>query len=138
NGQISVQELQIIQTQTEIGRLERQIDELTDRIAGLDISLDNLSGLLVKRVGEHYKRQYHNPMLTLLTRGSINVVVSEYKYLQQAQEQTARAMQMAETQRLSYDEQKALKEEAQTELADKQAELESQQNQLAKQRAEQE
>jgi peptidoglycan hydrolase CwlO-like protein len=137
NGQISIQELQIEQTQTEIARLQRTILELTDRIAGLNVSLDNLSSVLVKRVGEHYKRQSLNPMLTMFTKGNINSAVSEYKYLQHAQEQTARAMQLAETQRITYDEQKLLLEETQTELAQKQASLETQQGQLAQQRADQ-
>lgn len=137
NGQISIQELQIEQTQTEITRLKRTISELNDRIAGLNVSLDNLSSVLVKRVGEHYKRQSLNPMLTLFARGNINTAVSEFKYLQHAQEQTARAMQLAETQRITYDEQKLLLEQTQAELAQKQKALESQQKVLAQQRADQ-
>lgn len=137
SGQISVQELQIEQTQTEIVRLHRNIGELTDRIAGLDISLDNLSSVLVKRVGEHYKRQSTNPLLALITHGSISNLIAEYKYLQQAQEQTARAMQLAETQRITYDEQKALLEQTQTQLAQKQQALENQQKDLARQRSDQ-
>lgn len=137
NGQISIQELQIEQTQAEISKLERTILELSDRIAGLDVSLDNLSSVLVKRVGEHYKRQSLNPMLSLFARGNLNTAVSEFKYLQHAQEQTARAMQLAESQRITYDEQKILLEETQTELAQKQKALESQQGQLAQQRADQ-
>lgn len=137
SGQITVQELQIEETETEITKLTRQIGELTDRIAGLDVSLDNLSSVLVERVTEHYKRQSTNPLLTLLAKDNINTAISEFKYLQHAQEQTARAMQMAETQRLTYDEQKALLEETQQELAQKQAALENQQRQLAQQRADQ-
>lgn len=136
-NQISVQELQIEQTQSEIATLNRQIDRLTDRIAGLNVSLDNLSSVLVKRVGEHYKRQSTNPILTLLTRGNINTAVSEYKYLQHAQEQTARAMQLAEAQRITYDEQKLLLEETQEELSQTQTRLENQQQSLAQQRNEQ-
>lgn len=137
SNQISVQELQIEQTREEIRRLERQVGELADRIAGLDISLDSLSNVLIKRVSEQYKRQTTNPLLALLTRGTINLAVSEYKYLEHAREQTVKAMELAEAQRLSYDEQKALKEQAQEQLSLKQASLLEQQQQLGRQRADQ-
>lgn len=137
NGQIGVQELQIAQTETEISLLEKQIVALSDRIEGLNLSLDKLTTVLVKRVTEHYKRSYVNPMLVLVTRGSLSSVLSEYKYLQLTQQQTAEAMQRAETQRITYDEQKTLKEETQTELETKQAKLQQQQGQLTKQRSEQ-
>lgn len=137
SNQIAIQELQIEQTQTEISQLKRQILELTDRIMGLNVSLDNLSAVLVTRVGEHYKRQTINPLLILLTRHSISEALSDYKYLKEAQEQTARAMQLAESQRISYDEQKVLLEKTQAELAKKQATLEGQQKELDRQRAEQ-
>jgi len=137
SSQIAVQVLQIEETETEINRLQRQIAELTDRIAGLNVSLDSLSSVLVKRVTEHYKRQTLNPLLALLTKGTINTAIAEFKYLQQAQEQTAQAMQLAETQRLTYDEQKLLLEQTQTELAQKQAALEVQQQSLAKQKSDQ-
>ncbi|HEX7017398.1 MAG TPA: hypothetical protein VF209_00625 [Patescibacteria group bacterium] len=137
NGQISVQELQIDQTETEISQLEKQITALSERIDGLNLSLDSLTGVLVKRVTEHYKRSYVNPLLVLLTKGSLNSVLSEYKYLQLTQQQTAEAMQRAETQRITYDEQKTLKEETQTELESKQAQLVQQQTTLTRQRAEQ-
>lgn len=138
NGQISVQLLQIDQTKAEIGALENQIAELSQRIEGLNLSLDKLTTVLVKRVGEHYKRTHTNPLLSLVARGSINTFLSEYKYLQLTQKQTAEAMQRAEAQRLTYDEQKTLKEEAQTQLEVKNQQLLAQQNTLTQQKRDQE
>jgi peptidoglycan hydrolase CwlO-like protein len=138
NGQIGVQQLQIEQTETEIGGLEKQIDELGERIEGLNLSLDKLTTVLVKRVGEHYKRTHTNPLLSLFGRGSLNKLLSEYKYLQLTQRQTLEAMQRAETQRITYDEQKQLKEQAQTQLEVKNDQLESQRATLTTQRKEQE
>lgn len=137
NGQIQVQELQIDQTSAEIGALERQIGELTNRIAGLNLSLDRLSTVLVERVGEHYKNGRLNPTLMLLVADSFNQFLSNYKYLKMTQEQTADAMQRAEAQKITYDEQKALKEEKQAEVEAKRQALESQQAVLTKQRGEQ-
>lgn len=137
NGNIRVQELQIEQTRVEIGTLERQITELTNRIAGLNLSLDRLTTVLVERVNERYKTGRLNPTLLLVVSDSVNQLVRDLKYLKLTQEQTADAMQRAETQKITYDEQKALKEEKQAEVEAKKRSLEAQQQVLAKQRAEQ-
>ncbi len=137
NGKISVQLLQIEQTAGEINKLEREIDDLTGRIAGLNLSLDRLSSVLVKRVNEHYKTNRTNPRLMLLVSDSFNQFFTNYKYLKLTQEQTADAMQRAENQRVTYDEQKALKETKQAEVEAKRRSLEQQQVELSKQKNEQ-
>jgi peptidoglycan hydrolase CwlO-like protein len=137
NGQISVQELQIDATQTEISQLQRQISELSERIDGLNVSLDNLTGMLVKRVGEHYKRSYTNPLQTFLSKRTIGTMVSEYKYLQLAKQQTAEAMARAETQRINYDTQRQLKATAQEQLQIKEDQLKAQQSKLTQQKKDQ-
>lgn len=138
NGQISVQQLQIDQTLAEISGLEKQIVELSDRIEGLNLSLDKLTTVLVRRVGENYKRSYTNPLLVLVSKGDLSSLLSTYKYLQLTQRQTVEAMQRAETQRLTYDEQKQLKEQAQTKLETKNKQLESQRAVISKQKKDQE
>ncbi|MBD3279754.1 MAG: hypothetical protein GF390_03515 [Candidatus Pacebacteria bacterium] len=138
NGQISVQQLQIEQTKAEINTLEKDIEELTNRIAGLSLSLDRLSNILIERIQAHYKQTRLMPSLKLLASDSMTELVTNYKYLKIAQHQTANAMQQAEHQRYSYDEQKTLKEQKQQELEEKKNLLQSQQNQLTQQRAEQE
>lgn len=137
NGQMRVQELQIDQTRAEIAILDRQVTELTNRIAGLDLSLDRLGTVLVKRVGEHYKTGRLNPAFLLVTSDSVSKLVSDLKYLKLTQEQTAQAMERAETQKITYDEQKALKEEKQAEVEAKRRSLEGQQQVLGQQRSEQ-
>ncbi|HYD35350.1 MAG TPA: hypothetical protein VD999_04745 [Vitreimonas sp.] len=137
NGKIQVQELQIDQTLTEIAQLEKQIVDLTKRIAGLDLSLDRLTDILIKRVQEQYKRRKISPLAILLNSTSFNHSLNQYKYVKLAQEQTADAMQQAEVQKQTYDEQKALKETKQTEVERKKVQLERQQGDLTKQRAEQ-
>jgi peptidoglycan hydrolase CwlO-like protein len=137
NGKISVQLLQIEQTVGEINKLEHEIDDLTGRIAGLNLSLDRLSSVLVKRVNEHYKTNRSHPRLMLLVSDSFNQFFTNYKYLKLTQEQTADAMQRAETQKATYDEQKALKESKQKEVEAKRASLVGQQQQLSKQKEEQ-
>jgi peptidoglycan hydrolase CwlO-like protein len=137
NGQLAVQELQIVQTKTEIAKLEKEITELLTRIAGLDISLDRLSSLLISRAQEHYKRSHYSPLMTFLTSKDLSQSLVTLKYLNLAQTQTAEAMQRAESQKQTYDTQKALKESKQAEVQRKKAQLETQIAGLSKQRSEQ-
>lgn len=137
NGQINVQEAQINQTETELSQLERQVKELTDRISGLNISLDRYTETLVQRVYEDYKSSRVNADLLLVASNSLTEFLSNYKYLQLTRQQTAHAMQEAETQKTDFDQQKQLKEEKQVEVEQKQAALEAQQATLTKQRGEQ-
>ncbi len=138
NGKINLQLLQIAQTQAEIQKLDREITDLTGRIAGLDLSLDRLSTVLVERVNEQYKTERANPSFLLLISDSFSEFLTNYKYIQLTQEQTASAMQRAETQKTEYDLEKATKEEKQAEVEAKRRSLEQQQQQLANQRQEQE
>jgi len=138
NGKIQIQEIQIQQTESEISILTAQISDLTQRIGGLNLSLDRLTTLLVERVQQEYKQHRVNPILFLLDKnGSPSSFFSKLKYLQQAREQTAVAMERAESQRLLYDEQKLSKEQKQEEIASKQEKLEREQLALANQRAKQ-
>lgn len=137
NNQISVQELQIRQTQLEIAKLESEIDQLGNRIAGLDVSLDRMSLVLIERASTGYKRRNANPFFMLVSSDSIQGFVSRYKYHQQAQTHTTEIMKQAEAQKLDYDQQKALKEEKQTEVEEKRKLLQTQQGELTKQRADQ-
>lgn len=138
NGNIAIQQLQIDQTLYQINQLQGEIKELAARIGGLNISLDKLSSILVKRVGEQYKRTQAEPIFLLFKGGSLNSFLSEYKYIKLAKKQTLEAMQRAESQRLAYDEQKNLKEDKQLELKEIEAKLESQRVSLAVQKQEKE
>jgi peptidoglycan hydrolase CwlO-like protein len=137
NGQIVVQELQIKQTKLEIEKLEREINDLSERISGLNVSLDRMTDVLIQRVDANYKRRSTNPLDLLLISDSIGSFFSRYKYLQIAQKHTAELMQQAETQKMDFDTQKALKEKKQEEVDKKRSLLQQQQNQLTQQRADQ-
>ena len=137
SGQISIQQLQVQQTLVELDQLEDEVKELSERIGGLNISLDRLSSILVKRVGEQYKRTQVDPIFLLFKGSSLSNFLSEYKYIKLAKKQTLEAMHRAESQRLLYDEQKSLKEKKQLEVEAKKRELNQQQTQLTQQRADQ-
>jgi peptidoglycan hydrolase CwlO-like protein len=137
NGQISLQQLQVNQTLAEIYQLETEINELSQRIEGLGYSLDRLSTVLIERVRAQYKQSRSAPSLRLLGADSLSELVNQMKYLALAQRQTADTMEKTETQRLTYDEQKILKEEKQTELNVKRSQLEAEKAIITQKRAEQ-
>jgi len=138
NGNIAIQQLQIDQTLFQINTLQQEVKELAERIGGLNISLDRLSSILVKRVGEQYKRTQIDPIFLLFKSNSLNSFLSEYKYIKLAKKQTLEAMHRAESQRLIYDEQKNLKEQKQLELEAVEEKLELQRVSLANQKQEKE
>lgn len=140
SGQLQLQQLQIDRTLAEISGLEKDITELTDRISGLSLSLDRLTTMLIERTRENYKRDRFTrltQLVSIVTNQNLTDSVAQYKYLSLTQQQTASAMQRAETQRIVYDEQKQLKESKQKELQSKRTQLQQQQTQLGKQKTEQ-
>ncbi len=134
NGQIRVQSLKIQQTAAEIATLEREINDLSGRIEGLAISLDRLSGILIKRIRESYKQLRLPYKSNLFAADSFNNFISQYRYVNVAQEQTLDIMKRTELQRLTYNQQKDLKETKQLEIEKKKKELQSQKNILDSQK----
>lgn len=135
NGQIRVQSLKIQQTAAEIATLEREINDLSGRIEGLAISLDRLSGILIKRIRESYKQLRLPYKSNLFAADSFNNFISQYRYVNVAQEQTLDVMKRTELQRLTYNQQKDLKETKQLEVEKKKKELQSQKGILDSQKA---
>lgn len=138
NSQVQLQRLQVAQTQAEISSLEKEIEELGERIEGLSLSLDRLSSMLIERISSSYKRQRTSSVLAMFTSGDFSGLVIQIKYLKQAETQTAAAMELAENQRLLYDEQKSLKEIVQERLQEKRMQLQAQQQELEQSKAEKE
>ncbi len=135
NGQVRVQSLKIQQTAAEIASLEKEIKQLSERIEGLGISLDRLSGILIKRIRESYKQSRLPYKNNLFAADSFNNFVSQYRYINLAQTQTLDIMKRTELQRITYNQQKELKEAKQTEVEQKKKELQSQKNILDSQKA---
>jgi peptidoglycan hydrolase CwlO-like protein len=126
NGEIRLQQLQISQSINEINELEREINELAERIDGLSLSLDRLTDMLIARIQHSYKQKKTTPIIALFTSDSFRNFIGQYKYLHQAEVQTAKAMEQAENQRLLYDQQKDLKQVKQNALEEKRQQLQAQ------------
>lgn len=134
NGQIRLQSIKVQQTVAEINSLEKEIKELSERIEGLGISLNRLSEILIKRIRENYKQSRLPYKNNLLAADSFNNFISQHRYLNLAQDQTLDIMKKTELQRLTYNQQKELKETKQQEVEKKRQELQSQKNVLDSQK----
>lgn len=137
NGQIQIQQVQISQTVAEIDKLTRQIEDLSTRISGIELSLDKMSSILIERVSANYKYNNQQPLTLLLNSASFTEFLTQYKYLQIAQSHISEVMKRAEEQRITYDQQKTLKEEKQAEIEQKRQQLKIQEAELNNQKAQQ-
>jgi murein DD-endopeptidase MepM/ murein hydrolase activator NlpD len=131
NGQIQLQQSEINQTQVEISILEKEVNELGTRIDGLNVSLDRLTTMLIQRTREQYKQQRQTVSAIANPAASVSQIVQLQRYSAISNAQTVQVMERAESQRLRFDEQKTIKEEAQAKIEAKKKQLEEQQRKLS-------
>ncbi|HKY74281.1 MAG TPA: hypothetical protein VJ246_03150 [Patescibacteria group bacterium] len=133
DSKIKLTESQIKKTELEIVLLEKEIVVLNTRIDGLEVSLQRLTQVLIDRIQEAYRRRFEDPVLLLFTSGGFGDFFIKYKYIQLSQEYTQGMLTDAESQKVSYDKEKTLKEQKQAEIELKREQLQSQRKQLQSQ-----
>ena len=138
NATIAVTTNKIFTTIKEIEKLEKEIASLSAKISRLDISLDQLSGILIKRITETYKKGKIDPLALFFSSKDFNQFISRYKYLRVIQLHDRKLLLQMEKVRTNYDHQKTLSEEKQTELEEAKKKLEFQKALLAQQKADKE
>ena len=138
NASIAITTAQIYRTINEIEKLEQEIAALTAKIGRLDISLDQISQILIKRISETYKKGKIETFSLFLSSKSFSEFTNRYKYLRVMQLHDRKLMIQMESVRTSFEDQKTLKEEKQDELEVAKKKLESQKILLARQKADRE
>jgi len=138
NTAIAITVTKIVTTTTEIGQLEKEIESLSNKIGRLDISLDQLSEILIKRIAETYKKGKIDPVALLLSSDNFPDFVARFKYLRVIQLHDRKLMIQMETARTNYEDQKTVKEEKQEQLEAAKKKLESQKVLLARQKTDKE
>lgn len=128
DSQIQLTNLKINQTISQIEILEAQIEELSQKISVLDQSLNEVSALFINRVIATYKAGKISFLDLFLSSRSFTDFFRRSKYLRAAQMNDRRLLLTMEEIRLNYNQQKEQKEE-------KQRELETLKDQLARQKA---
>jgi len=116
NTSIAITTARIFATIKEIENLEKEIASLTSKIGRLDISLDQLSEILARRIAETYKKGKIDFVSLFLSSKNFSDFVSRYKYLRVVQLHDRSLMVQMETARTNFEDQKTLKEQKQKEL----------------------
>lgn len=135
---IAVTNTKIFRTITEIEVLEKEIASLTTKIDRLDVSLDKLSQILIRRISATYKKGPVDPLEIFLSSKDFSEFVGRYKYLRVMQLQDRKLMVQLESVRTNFEDQKNTKEEKQKELETAKKKLESQKKLLAQQKTDKE
>lgn len=138
NTAISLTFAKIDQTAKQIKTLEEEIAGLTAQIGRLDVSLNQLSEILIKRVAATYKKGKIEPLTLLFSSTDFSEFVSRYKYLRVMQIHDRKLMVQMENVRTNFEDQKTLKQQKQDELEKAKKKLESQKILLAQQKADKE
>ncbi|MDP2720790.1 MAG: peptidoglycan DD-metalloendopeptidase family protein [bacterium] len=126
---------QIEKTETDIKALEKEINVLTVKISNLDINLNDVSKLLIARVGESYRRNALNPTLHLLTSGGLTDFLERAKYLKAAQQNDRKLLLELQSARDTNQAQKGQKEQKQLDLENLKKQLASQNTDLLQQKS---
>ena len=100
--------------------------------------LDQLSEILIKRIGETYKKGKIDSLALLFSSEDFSEFISRYKYLRVMQLHDRKLMIQMETVRTNYADQKTLKEEKQEALEFAKKKLESEKALLAQQKVDKE
>lgn len=138
NTAIAITSTKIIKTTGEIEGLEKEIVALAGKIGKLDVSLDQLSKILIKRIAETYKKGQLEPITLLFSSKDFTEFVSRYKYLRVMQINDRKIMMQMEDVRTNFEDQKTVKEQKQADLEAAKKKLESQKKLIAQQRADKE
>ncbi len=135
NTLITITTASIFTNIREIENLEKEIASLDGKIGILDLSLDQMSEILIKRIAETYKKGKVNMVGLFLSSNSFSDFISRYKYLKVVQLHDRNLMLQMETARTNFEDQKDLKEEKQKEVELAKSKLENQKTLLAQQKA---
>jgi len=138
NAAIAVTQTKLITTGKEIELLESQIVELGIKIGKLDISLDRVSSILIRRIVATYKAGKANSLVMLLATSNLAQFDSQLHYLKTAQMHDRELIFQLESVRTDFESQKTLKQEKQTQLEEAKQKLESQSQLLARQKLDKE
>jgi peptidoglycan hydrolase CwlO-like protein len=129
--QISVTELEINQNKTEIQSLKKEIKSLSSRIGELNSTTDKISDVVKLKIEEMYKRQQTGFVYTLLGANNLPKFLRSIQYLRRSQISDRELLLKLQNTKVTYEEQKDLREEKEEELNQLTASLENYKVELA-------
>lgn len=137
NAKIGKTQAQIQKTNLELAQIQGDIATLSGQIAVLDVSLEQLTTVLVGRIKAIYKHETTaNPAVLLFSATGIKDFFNRLRYLQLIQAHDRRVITDTERVRTNFDLQKQVKEQKQAEAEALRQRLEKEKATLARQQIE--
>ncbi len=132
--QTNITELKIQETQFQIIKLDKEIEELTGRIERLSQSVDSISEVLLNRIVKTYKFGNITPIDLIFSSNGFADLIERVKYISVAQANDKKVLYQLQATKSTYNDQKNDKETRQIQQEKLKKDLESYQNQLADQK----
>lgn len=133
NTQISVTQLEINRNQSETQRLKKEIKNLSSRITELDSTTDKISDTVKLKIEQMYKRQQTGLVYTLMTANNLPKFLRSIQYLRRSQISDRELLLKLQNTKVTYEEQKDLRQVKEEELNQLTASLENYKVELASQ-----
>src|SRR3989339_276200 len=134
--QISVTQLEINQNLSEITNLKKEIKNLGSRITELDNTTDKIADTVNLKIERMYKRQQTSLVYTLMSANNLPEFLRSIQYLRRSQISDRELLLKLQNTKVTFEEQKDLREEKENELNQLTARLENYQIDLANQKTE--
>lgn len=131
--QISVTQLEINRNLSEIEKLKQEIKNLSSRISELNSTTDKVSDIVKLKIGEMYKRQQTGLVYTLMTANNLPRFLRSIQYLRRSQISDRELLLKLQNTKVTFEEQKDLRQVKEEELNQLTASLESYKIDLASQ-----
>lgn len=138
SNQIQLTQLRIEETKDKIIKLEQDIDRLSHKIENLEDSLTQISGILLNRIEETYKRGSVQPWQLLISANGFPDFMVRLKYLRTAQNYDKKLLIQMEETKSNYRDQKDLLTQKKIEVEALKKQLEGYQTTLANQKKDKE
>ncbi len=134
NSKMALTEAEINQTEIKLKKLEEEISVLSVKISRLDDNLDNISKLLISRIGAAYKRSLFKPIYMVFNSGGLTDFFERNKYLQSVQQNDRVVLLELQNSKDQHEQQKRIEEEKQTQAENLKKKLAEQNKTLITQR----
>jgi len=137
-SKVALAEAQISVTEQKLAKLEDEIASLSGRIATLENSLTDVSKVLLERIAETYKRGDDPYFTLLLTSNEFSDFFYRLRLIQLVQSHDKKLLLQTQKTKVTFEEQKKLRQEKQAEQAKLKDQLEAQKIDLNRQKQEKE
>ena len=122
--QIALTQTEIEKNEAETKQLEEEIKNLSSRITELDLTSDKVTDIVQGKIREMYKRQKTNFIYTFINAYNLPNFLRSIQYLKQSQKNDRQLLLKLQNSKVTFEEQKDLREEKELELEELIAKLE--------------